>query len=396
MIEVKAISLVLVIILYNSLTSYCASYKCEMHGKRCDIQGLNCNEIEPVADNPSDVTTIWLCQGTVPILSGSGICEALPNLQKLWATELSMEEIQDNAFQGCKDVKQVVLRNNNLIKLEVNAFKGLTNLNDLRLYSNHLFDLDIESLLQYTPELKKIYLADNNFKCSRLREILDLLKTKNITADPYVYDSRKRDYTPEKIDEIHCLFDCQYKSEYSKLSIEKQALVKPLTTTTTKKPITLDDVQKQQDERLSYFDEKLNYAIETFNNQTIDQDEKFSNLKKDLKTVAEILNHKIDDDKTQFDTLNQELEAVETNQNQTQLKKSVEATIAERIANLEEKLNKKFEEQEKRIQELHETFNQRLETMIEQQKFTSSLLLTMSSTFNMLEKRVKYLERNQF
>lgn len=92
--------------------------------------------------------------------------------------------------------------------------------------------MDVEALLEYTPKLQYIHLIDNNFKCNRLQKILDLLKTKNITARTSTAILRKRDYTPELIENHECLSDSQYESEYGKLSLEQQTLIEPPTTTT--------------------------------------------------------------------------------------------------------------------------------------------------------------------
>lgn len=200
--KVNTILLILVITLFNSCAIiHGARYKCEMKSVfRCHFHNLMLTrddyKIEPVADNPSAVKVIKLF-GIVPVLSSSEICEAFPNLEFFFAQRLSMEEIKEGAFQGCKNVCYLSLHNNNLMQLDGNVFKGLSNLKELRLYSNHLFDLGVENLLQHTPILSKIGLNDNNFKCSRITEILNLLKAKNIEAVEGTAELRKRDYTPK-------------------------------------------------------------------------------------------------------------------------------------------------------------------------------------------------------
>lgn len=282
MFQNKKILLTLLFILYNFVAaSYGVKYKCEIfnYGERCDIEGLNLTrdsyEIEVDWNYLDHITTIVL-HGTVPILSATKICEALPNLERFFAEKVSLEEIEENSFQRCSNLKYLSLDDNKFIKLERNAFQGLSkletlfikngniividldlthleqlsvlglrqlnitilpaevlreqnHLKELYLYSNNLFDLDIERVLTYLPNLQIIHLADNNFKCNRLMEILDLLNNKNIRAWTTVDQLRKRNYTPNKIGEIHCLTDQQWELEYAQLSLEQQSLVKNAT-----------------------------------------------------------------------------------------------------------------------------------------------------------------------
>lgn len=65
--------------------------------------------------------------------------------------------------------------------LPIDTFRGLTNLETLVLHNIGLFDLNIiEGILKNTPKLMKIDLTRNYIKCSRLKEISTVLKTRNI------------------------------------------------------------------------------------------------------------------------------------------------------------------------------------------------------------------------
>lgn len=230
MFEVKKLFISL-LILINSFSIYgAATYKCENiifpnNEKSCEIHNLNLTRenyhIEPVADNPDAIIQLWLT-GTVPVFSATGICEAFHNLKILFAFNLSMAEIAEDSFQKCKNVFILVLQENNLTKVESGAFKGLTKLKRLFLQSNKLFDFDVEETLKFMPSLYQILFGDNNFKCSRLQVILDVLKSKNIDARTDVQNERERSYTPEKIEGIHCLSDAQWEEENGKLSLEQQ------------------------------------------------------------------------------------------------------------------------------------------------------------------------------
>lgn len=402
MFEIKTILLILVIILFHSGTSNGEKYQCKSFGLWCYIEGLQLtrenSKIVPVVTDPS-VEYIQL-KGTVPILS-RGICESFSSWIQFYAFEVSMEEIEDDAFQGCNELVYVNLQENNLIKVGVNAFKGLSKLEELWLWSNQLFDFDIEGILTNHRNLKEICLADNNFKCSRLREILDFLKTKNIKVDPYVRQLRKRDYTPDKIEDIHCLSDSQWESEFAKLSVERQALVKPPATTekpatsTTPKPNILEELQKKQGEQISHLDEKLNVCFETLRNQTINQDEKFTNFQKDLKNEVATLNQKRDEDTKQFETLREEFDAKIDVQNvkiqdtindglnsfNNKLATMIEDQISHRFDDILGKLNTKISEQAAQILELKK-----------ENELTSGLLLILSTGIQAQDSKLKDLK----
>lgn len=221
--------LTLTIIFLNSGQSYGAKYECEIseNGSRCEIPKLNLTRenfsIEPVTEDPSAIKKIQLF-GTVTILS-SGICEALPILEFFDAHGVSTEEIKENAFEGCKNVWYLDLQNNFLLYLGGNVFNGLLNLKQLWLNSNVLFDLEIEKLLEHTPNLENISLAENNFNCGRLHEIHVLLQTKNIYADPGVEEARTRNNNTEEIEKNDCITQLHWEALYELLSPEQQALV---------------------------------------------------------------------------------------------------------------------------------------------------------------------------
>lgn len=224
-------SLLFLFILFIAFSvSFGKKYNCKLsnNGKTCTISRLKLTrddyEIEPV------VTYFWAIErfefqsSTVPILA-SGICDVMPNLKEFYADSVSLEEIEENAFNRCKGLTKISIRHNNLSILPKTTFKGLNELKELRifggnlpvfdvdltdlkelsllslcslsitefspgilraqkklwrldLYSNNLYDLNVEELLNFTPKLIFIDLADNNFKCSRLKAIITILKQK--------------------------------------------------------------------------------------------------------------------------------------------------------------------------------------------------------------------------
>ncbi|XP_063697718.1 leucine-rich repeat-containing protein 15-like [Culicoides brevitarsis] len=217
-------------------------------------------QIEPQAVNSSDITNLDL-NGTLPIL-GPEICENLPNLRIIFASYLGVEEIAENTFKSCKNLYRIDLDWNNITKLSENAFTGLENLEklyisggnlqelklnlsslinleqlglrnlnlteidpeifknlknlkELYLYANRLFDLDLEKILNYLPNLKKINIVDNNFKCDRVKKLVELCEKYRIELKTDVTVIRTRHYIPEMIEGVHCLTDDQFNYEKS-------------------------------------------------------------------------------------------------------------------------------------------------------------------------------------
>lgn len=263
--------LITVALLCTSVSvSYCKKYTCKVSftAEKLLACGLNVsredNKIEPVSPEKelSEFQHVSL-QGSLNVLT-SDICKAFPNLKIFYAWDFIIDEVKEDAFQPCKNVERITLYNNRLKnKLKKNTFKGMKSLvalevgyNDLgnvdfdltgevlekvilyglnitvynpgmlhnqpnvhrlALYSNKLFNIDIDTIVKMHPKLEILDLADNNFKCSRLKEILAITKAKNIDARNFtVFNKvRERNYIPEKINGIHCLSDDQFEKEFT-------------------------------------------------------------------------------------------------------------------------------------------------------------------------------------
>lgn len=369
------------LILSNVLVSFSAKYECSIwhDGTSCKIYGLELTRdnyhIEPVPAKPNAVTLIGL-HGIVPILS-SGICKTLPHLEKFEARDVSMEEFEENALQECKFLRSIDFVNNKFKKLGRNTFKGLPhletiwlkggnipiinldlrdspaltslaltnlkitefsadnlreqiNLEYLQLQSNNLFDLDVERVLKYAPNLENIWIAHNNFTCSRLKEILSVLKKKKVGVDTTYKRLKQRFYTSEKI-ENHCRTDEQWESQVINKEFDEN-----LNANTTE----IDEQQsatlpKNQDEPIIILENKL--VHEDNKDLPKSQDGRTSNLQENfLKTLVETFEN--------IDTLNNGFET---------LGKKITAQN-EQILNLKEYLNKRLEEQDKKLVALQE------------------------------------------
>lgn len=264
-------------ILFASSIVLAEKYQCfQQYEHKCILNDLNVTQddpiIEPIARNASTVKIVLL-HGIVPVLTRH-ICDTFGStLESFEANNVSLEEIAEDTFFNCRKLSRLHLDENKIVKLHEKAFRGmyqltklwfrrasvpleelylrdshnlkmlsfgvcnitsfpvetirknvrLENLEELYLYSNNLFDLEFEKLLKYAPNLKKIYLADNNFKCSRLAEILAIARSQKISIDSW-YDPDyeiPRSYTPYNIKGIHCLDDELWETEAAKNKFQK-------------------------------------------------------------------------------------------------------------------------------------------------------------------------------
>lgn len=347
----------LVIILLNTWTCYGARASCNLNGDRCDFYGLKMSRddyvLEVTSNNPNAVKWSHLEDSTVPVLASVGtICNALPNLERFHCPGVSVEEVKENAFQGCENLRDVRLHQNNIVKVEVNAFKGLSQLDTLYLNSNKLFDLNVEELLEYLPKLNRILLADNNFKCFRLAEILHLLQARNIQADASVWRERKRNYTPNKLNGIHCLSSSQWESELAMISAEQRNLVKPRTTTpqptTTEKPSgtcpcsheTIETLTVKEVDQCSALQENLKTTIQSFETkvETVlkTQDEKISDIQRIIENFSETLRKQTQAQDTQIVKLQEKLESHQAKQNE--MSSNLLSSLSKSMNLLEERL----------------------------------------------------------
>lgn len=97
------------------------------------------------------------------------------------------------------------IRSLNMNEFRADILSRQETFKDLQLFYNYFFDLEIEQILKCTPNLKKSFLVHNNFKYNRIIEMQEIIIDKNIILPSYNFTPRKRDYTPQKNNEIHCL-----------------------------------------------------------------------------------------------------------------------------------------------------------------------------------------------
>lgn len=257
-------------IFFNISTSYGIPLECntQQYDWLCNIYNLNLSRddtIEPFATNATEITQLKL-SGSIPVLKGN-FCETFPNLDQFKAKNVGLEEIAEDTFYKCRKLNFLELEENKIKKLHQKSFRGLYDLNylyfthgsmpitelelpdshnlktlnlancnissfspeifrrirgqnlrSLFLDSNNLFDLDIEEIFKLTPSLYELRIMDNNFKCSRLAEMISIIQQRRLDLHLW-FESiyvRNRTYTTENINRIHCLENELWEIEYAK------------------------------------------------------------------------------------------------------------------------------------------------------------------------------------
>lgn len=181
-------------------------------------------------------------------------CGRFPNLDTIYATCLSLQDLKDNSLTGCRQLLSITLSNNNLTRLNPRAFTGLShlqelylsenkleklepdvfrllpnlrvlslasnllkefplvvmkelgNVEELKLFNNKLTKLDTPEMIKYMPKLKNLYITDNQFSCKGVEEMLPIFKEHGISLSGGLVsvNTGKRDEKLQKIEWIHC------------------------------------------------------------------------------------------------------------------------------------------------------------------------------------------------
>lgn len=181
-------------------------------------------------------------------------CGRFPNVEFIYATCLSLQNLKDNSLTGCRQLKSIAFSNNNLTWLNPRAFAGMSHLEELYLSDNKLETLDPEvfklltnlkvlsvsgnqlkeipssvtkelsnlevlkaennklsklnatKLIENMPKLKNLYISDNEFMCKDVEEMLKVFKEHEVYPSGGVVsvNQGKRNETMQKIEWIHC------------------------------------------------------------------------------------------------------------------------------------------------------------------------------------------------
>lgn len=219
------------------------SYTCQSMYGYCTLSGIEVTKENPEFtinfDSPHPVEAIQIDNSNMPLLT-SQICDAFPNIMTLNLNNAGVEVIDVDALKSCTSLKGFQLWNNPINSLDKDvflrsddlrhlsimnsslkelheevfdhlrqlthlqltnnrlsfdnpmAFKNLKKLEVLQLYSNELLDMDELKFMMYLPNLKKIYLSDNDILCDRLFQIMEEFKSKGIIVDSTVKTARTR------------------------------------------------------------------------------------------------------------------------------------------------------------------------------------------------------------
>lgn len=202
-------------------------------------------EWQPTAEFPDNVIYSSFGTSIIPIFT-KGVCELFPLLQQLFIRDTQVVEVKEDAFDACLELTHLYLsgnrikrlhpdtfqhtksmrvihlednqiecldhdelfansmpdlitlhlNNNNLTEFSPELVKNCHGLRYLDLYSNDLSDIDVVRIVEYRPNLKRLWLDDNEISCVRMVEILSFLEAKGIESE--MTESNKTRYYPQQ------------------------------------------------------------------------------------------------------------------------------------------------------------------------------------------------------
>lgn len=145
-------------------------------------------------------------------LSGNAISE-LPfelfeNNKLLRTVKLSknkIKEIDPKLFYPIWQLNRLEIQNNQIKELSPAVFKGSKSIEVLKINSNEITELDENGLIKGIPNLRFIFLADNDFKCDRVKQMLPTFELHNVTVSMLIDTPRKRTGPVDNVDGTPCI-----------------------------------------------------------------------------------------------------------------------------------------------------------------------------------------------
>lgn len=243
---IKTVLLLLIYFLSLTINTVPPSYHCQLSYGYCTLTGITVTKERPEFtinfSSSHPIEAIQIEDSFIPLLT-SQICDTFPDIVTLNLNNVGIEVIEKDALKKCTSLKGFQSWNNPLQTLDTHTFnhtvelrhlsitnssikelpehvfdhlrqlrhlslvnnhlsfdnplvyKNLNKLEVLELYSNELLDLDDQAFVTYLPNLKKIYLNDNDFLCDRLVQIIEVFKNKGVLVDSTIKVLRDRTVT---------------------------------------------------------------------------------------------------------------------------------------------------------------------------------------------------------
>lgn len=99
-----------------------------------------------------------------------------PKLEIFSLSNNAIDILKSNVFSDLNKLQQLFVNDNKIATIEKHAFAGLVSLKQLDLGANYLTELDVEDLVNDAAALKSVRLSINDFKCSKLTDIVNQFK----------------------------------------------------------------------------------------------------------------------------------------------------------------------------------------------------------------------------
>jgi len=143
---------------------YCEENQPEIY---CLLKNINTanpenEEFIPDTENPRSVTHVKITESIVPILTATiteNICEMFPDLEEFFISSSSVELIDDDAFIQCPSLKRIHIVENNVKTLPENLFNRNPSLEKILLYKNRIKEVDTN----WFSNLNRLTLVDLSY-----------------------------------------------------------------------------------------------------------------------------------------------------------------------------------------------------------------------------------------
>lgn len=144
----------------------------------CSARGLK----EIPKDIPMYTTELLLNDNEIGRIKSDGLFGRLPNLQKLDLRRNHVTGIEENSFEGCSKLSELLLAENKMREVHNKMFTGLHNLKTLNLYGNQITCV-MPGSFDSMSTLRTLNLLSNPFMCNcHLAWFAEWLRSHELTA----------------------------------------------------------------------------------------------------------------------------------------------------------------------------------------------------------------------
>lgn len=143
-------------------------------------RGIGLEELSvDVVDNCKNLTVLRILESKISAVDRE-LFSKLPLMKTLSLTYSLIKTLPFDTFSDLTEMYYLDMKQGALETFHPNLVKTFRELEVFILESNELSDLDIETIIEYSPSLRYVWIADNPIKCSRFQEIKNALRERRI------------------------------------------------------------------------------------------------------------------------------------------------------------------------------------------------------------------------